>query len=265
LVRKSDVQHRGRVVTAEGTTTSLELPRLGRVTRSTQVLDSLVAAIGASRFEPGYLPTELELSESMGVSRTTVRAALRSLEQIGLIERRQGRGTRLRSNVTPEVLALHGLMPFSTLLQQRHHVTTECSIAVHDALPPDTSERLRRSGPGYELSRVLYADAQPAVAMEEWFPVDATVRALESDDCDRLSILDLADSVFRVRIDHAVATVMAKSAGRHQQRVLGLKLRAPFLFLDETFYSLDEQPIAVSFVSVNPSFVQFSIFRQARP
>lgn len=56
----------------------------------------LQAAISSGRREPGsVLPGEIELAETHGVSRATVRAALSLLEKEGLVERRRGTGTRV--------------------------------------------------------------------------------------------------------------------------------------------------------------------------
>jgi DNA-binding GntR family transcriptional regulator len=41
------------------------------------------------------LPTELELQEEFGLSRHTVREALRQLIDMGLVRRRQGSGTQV--------------------------------------------------------------------------------------------------------------------------------------------------------------------------
>lgn len=43
------------------------------------------------------LPNELELAEQFGVSRSTVRAALGELQQVGMISRRRNAGTRVES------------------------------------------------------------------------------------------------------------------------------------------------------------------------
>jgi len=50
-----------------------------------QVLDSLRQAIIDGRLAPGARLTERELTEMLGVSRTVVREALRSLEAEGLV------------------------------------------------------------------------------------------------------------------------------------------------------------------------------------
>ena len=54
--------------------------------------DKLREAIMTQRFKPGHHLVERELCEQTGVSRSSVREALRHLEAEGLIERRSGRG-----------------------------------------------------------------------------------------------------------------------------------------------------------------------------
>jgi GntR family transcriptional regulator len=48
--------------------------------------------------ETGQLMTEAELGKHFGVSRITIRSAIRPLVDEGLLERERGRGTFLRSN-----------------------------------------------------------------------------------------------------------------------------------------------------------------------
>lgn len=71
--------------------------------RYRQLADELLADVRAGRIRVGdTLPGELELVERFGVSRHTVREALRLLGELGLIERRQGVGTVLRSRESNE-------------------------------------------------------------------------------------------------------------------------------------------------------------------
>src|SRR5512132_1649736 len=65
-----------------------------RKTLTEIALQELRQAILGGTFRPGsQLPTEAELCEMLGVSRTVVREALRVLEEDGLVARRHGVGT----------------------------------------------------------------------------------------------------------------------------------------------------------------------------
>lgn len=71
------------------------------------------------KLQPGdKLPSERELAEILGVSRGSIRDAIRSLELLGLVEPRQGAGTIVRE-VTADAL----VNPLANMLvRQREHV-----------------------------------------------------------------------------------------------------------------------------------------------
>lgn len=63
-----------------------------------QIVKQLRELIREQQIEPGdKLPSERMLSEKLGVGRSTIREALRSLELLGIIETRHGGGTFLAS------------------------------------------------------------------------------------------------------------------------------------------------------------------------
>jgi DNA-binding GntR family transcriptional regulator len=73
-----------------------------RTTRYAQLAGELLAAIHAGDYPVGeLLPTEMALCQRHGVSRITVRAAIRELELRGLVSRRAGVGTRVESQASP--------------------------------------------------------------------------------------------------------------------------------------------------------------------
>ena len=86
-----------------------------------QLFEELGQAIQKGAFVPGQrLPTEAELMEQYGVSRTTVTRTLRDLEHRGVIRRRRGSGTFVKE---PERTAtkqfgmlVHGIEPGSIFL-----------------------------------------------------------------------------------------------------------------------------------------------------
>ncbi|MBX3582723.1 MAG: transcriptional regulator NanR [Rhizobiaceae bacterium] len=69
-----------------------------------EVLDRLISAISTSEFPPGsQLPSERELMTMIGVGRPSIREAMLSLQQMGLIRISHGERARV-INPTPEVL-----------------------------------------------------------------------------------------------------------------------------------------------------------------
>jgi GntR family transcriptional repressor for pyruvate dehydrogenase complex len=82
------------------------------VSVSSEVSKRLEQLIGSGRFEDGArLPPERELAASLMVSRASVREAVHELWLKGLVERRRGRGTFVRSPEparTEFLTALHG-------------------------------------------------------------------------------------------------------------------------------------------------------------
>ncbi len=68
---------------------------------SRQVFEQVKQAIDDRTIEPGSrLPSERELSATFGVSRTTIREAIKSLASLGLLEVRQGVGTIVSPGAT---------------------------------------------------------------------------------------------------------------------------------------------------------------------
>jgi GntR family transcriptional repressor for pyruvate dehydrogenase complex len=74
---------------------------------SQKIVDRLLSLIKEKQLKPGdRLPPERELAVSMGVSRPSLREALRALSIMNIIENRQGSGTYITS-LEPERLVEH--------------------------------------------------------------------------------------------------------------------------------------------------------------
>src|SRR5215831_13281821 len=73
------------------------------------------------KLQPGdKLPSERELAETLGVSRSSIRDAIRSLELLGLVEPRQGAGTVVR-----EISASTIMNPLAALLRHKLELVGE--------------------------------------------------------------------------------------------------------------------------------------------
>jgi len=89
--------------------------------RYVQVADALIRDIETDRYPVGtLLPSEHELSDRYGVSRHTLREAMRRLAERGLISRKQGIGTRVTSRTadTRYVASINALEDLFEYTQQ---------------------------------------------------------------------------------------------------------------------------------------------------
>jgi GntR family transcriptional repressor for pyruvate dehydrogenase complex len=75
-----------------------------------QVSEALRQSIHAGEFQPGArLPSEAQLTEAHGVSRTVVREAIAALRADGLVEPRQGAGVFVLESAPPPIFSPHAI------------------------------------------------------------------------------------------------------------------------------------------------------------
>jgi len=92
--RRDDVSPHGGGIDSQALSS---LPRLGRGRLSTLASDTLLSRIVRGVWKPGdRLPSERQLSAQLGMSRASLREAIRSLEAMGMVDVRHGQGVYVR-------------------------------------------------------------------------------------------------------------------------------------------------------------------------
>lgn len=110
--------------------------------RYVQLAETLAGDIAAARYPVGaLLPTEHQLCEQHGVSRATVREALRRLSELGLIAREHGVGTRVlaldaHTNYVLSARSAEEVMGYAveTRLVVKHRRTVKANAALAQRL-----------------------------------------------------------------------------------------------------------------------------------
>jgi len=95
------------------------------------------------------LPSERDLSEQLGISRTSIREALRALEIIGLVESRQGEGNFIKGDIESSMLEplsvmfkLSGGKPLD-ILELRKIIEIESAKLAAQRISDDEKEELK--------------------------------------------------------------------------------------------------------------------------
>jgi GntR family transcriptional regulator, transcriptional repressor for pyruvate dehydrogenase complex len=169
------------------------------------------------RLRPGdKLPSERELAETLGVSRSSIRDAIRSLELLGLVEPRQGAGTVVR-----EISASTIMNPLASLLRHKLELVGEL-LDFRKMLEPPLAARAathRSEEEIDELEEILHRQEtklhRGELAIEEDSEFHYTI-AMASGNSVVLKVLDLLMDLLRDTRERSL-----QSEGRPQRSLAG--------------------------------------------
>ncbi len=206
------------------------------------------------------LPTEQELGQSFGVSRSTVRQALRRLRDLGLVAGIQGVGTRViatqpRSSYELAVRSATEVMGYSdrTLLEIRESamVTADAALAERIGCAPGTHwlhiQGLRQPVPKAKAPPISCVDlyvAEPFAELAQG-PEIVTTPAYRLIARERgLKVADLQQEVTAIALTPAQAAALRAEPG------------SPGLHITRRFHAADGQLLEAT-VNVHPAADRF--------
>jgi len=182
------------------------------------------------KLQPGdKLPSERELAEMLGVSRSSIRDAIRSLELIGMVEPRQGAGTVVR-----EISADSVINPLSTLLTRQRQSVTEL-LDFRKMLEPPLAARAATHASAEEIGEmeeILRRQEQKLqggqVATEEDSDFHYSV-AMASENSVVLKVLDVLMDLLRETRERSLQVEgrPQKSLAGHRRILTAIKRHDP--------------------------------------
>jgi GntR family transcriptional regulator len=202
-----------------------------------QIRQRLLGQVLSGAFKPGEpLPSIQKIAATMGVSQMTVRQALRSLCELGIIYSRQGKGTFI-SRIKLErdfrqVLSFseetrsRGATPHSELVSFRIQAP---GLETRAALALSPQERV------FRLRRVRYADALPMGIECSCLPVHLCPHLLETFDPETSLYQELAER-YGIQLMVTNEVIEVGKASAEEARLLRIAPKSPvFLFTRVSF------------------------------
>lgn len=211
---------------------TVEVVAGGPMTKHAQLRAILLAQIGAEWVAHAAIPSERELMVSYGVSRATVREAIRQLVEEGKLYRVHGKGTfvagaRVESSLHlasfTEDMRRRGLVP-ATLVRRVERVSAP--VEVQAALGVAADERV------WLVERLRLAGGVP-MALEIGHYSPSVAPDLGEHDLAG-SLYELLAQTYGVRIDRAEQTVWAETASVDLATPLGVDVGAPMMVFRRT-------------------------------
>ncbi|MDT5098767.1 MAG: GntR family transcriptional regulator [Mycobacterium sp.] len=218
----------------------------GQTLLADRLRDELLEEITSAQLEPGTkLPTEGELSKRFGVSRATVREAVRGLVEAGYVIRRRGSG----SYVAERRRMPHGLDSTLSYLAMIESAGAHAGMRVLDAVFEQSSKidgplQVGRGEKVLAVERVRTADEQPVIYSRDRIPARLLRDDLDLENLDPSLFALLSSSGHAA--DHATATLRAVASTGFTAKVLGIRRGKPLLYIEEIDYDRDGTPVMLS-------------------
>lgn len=212
-----------------------------------QLNSIILDAIQSGHFKADeQLATESDLAQAYGVSKTTVREALRELVDQGYIRREQGRGTfvsRARLEQGP-----HELTSFTEEMRRRR-IKAGSRILEACVVPADpaTAEKLDVSAGAevFILRRVRLADGEPIGLQTSHVPLEIAP-GLPDQPMENVSLYEILQKKFDLQPARARETHFAVLLNAEDAKLLNVAPGFPALAAERIAYLESGRPLEVT-------------------
>ncbi|HOK16632.1 MAG TPA: GntR family transcriptional regulator [Defluviitoga tunisiensis] len=201
--------------------------------------------IKKNNLKPGdLLPTEAKLEERLGVSRTTVRAAILELQYQGYVIKRQGKGTFVADNIYEERLPL--LKSFTEDAEERGLSASSIVLKKDIILPNEKIAHIlgiSKSEKVLKLSRVRCINDEPIQVSTSYLPLKEIKkmdwREIDFSKASLYKELETAGIV----IDTGEESIYIDLATKLDEKLLNVKAGSPILVAKRVVFNDKKKPI----------------------
>ena len=216
---------------------------------------------------PGsFLPAEPELAKQMGVSRSTLREAMRLFEARGQVVRRRGVGTYV---ARPPHVIESGLEVLSSIETLASQIGVDLESSDLDIRERPAGEQesgwlgISADSPIVELTRVIQADGRPVAYFIDCLPREYLAPE-DVDDSFTGSVLSLLLERGWPPLDKSQAEITAKAADGDIAAGLGVKPGDVLLHLEARLLAEDGAVVDHSQSYFLPGTFRFSVVRRVQ-
>lgn len=221
-------------------------------------LGNLIAAT-----KPGdRLPTEPKLAKELGVSRATLREAMRTFETQGMIRRRQGSGTFVTH---PTQIIESGLEVLESIESIAERIGLEVQmgrLTVEQRIPTAAEARALQLDKGCQvlsLTRVMLAEGRPVAYLIDIIP-DCYLKEADLDENFTGSVLDLLKT--SLMLQSSRCEINAVTATSEAAKALGIQRGDVLLRFEAILYSEAGEIVDYSFSYFLPGVFRFHVVRK---
>ncbi len=231
---------------------------------TTHQLHEKLASLIASRQPGERLPSEPELARQMGVSRATLREAMRTFETQGLIRRRQGSGTYV---IHPAHVIESGLEVLESIETLAERIGLQVSMgALQVERRPGSLQETQALGlPAQaevtQVKRVIHAEGRPVAYLVDILPVQVLAPQDIPEEFSG-SVLDLLLQRGEPALLSSRTEINAVNAASETARALGIQRGDVLLRFEALLYDDRGAVVDYSFSYFLPGYFRFHVVRR---
>jgi GntR family transcriptional regulator len=228
-----------------------------------QRLQGLLSNLITSTPPGAKLPAEPDLARQLGVSRATLREAMRSFEGQGIIRRRQGVGTFVVGQPPVIETGLEVLESIETLAQRIGLPVNMGELQIRQAAAEEEEAAALNIPKGTSLTRVtrvIYTDDRPIAYLVDTLPVDVLFFT-ELETGFTGSVLDLLLRRGGPRLTHSRSEIRATGATSEVARSLQVQRGDVLLQFVAQLFAENGRVVDYSYSYFLPGYFRFHVNR----
>ncbi len=222
-----------------------------------QVAAQLEQAIVDGELVPGErIPNEMTLADELGLSRPTMRQALQTLVDKGMLVRKRGVGTQVVKSQIRRQVELTSLN--DDLIRTGQDPSTRVlSLGREPADPATAAElRIKASEPIWRVERLRSIGEQPLALMSNVIP--CSIIDLEAVDLSRRGLYQtLRSAGVHIRVAHQ--QIGARKADAREARLLTERRGSPLLTMRRTAYDDAGSAVELGLHTYRPDLYSFEV------
>jgi GntR family transcriptional regulator len=231
---------------------------------NSHILHEQLRQLIASTAPGDRLPSEPALAADLGVSRATLREAMRTFETEGLIHRRQGVGTFVIHPSQVIESGLEVLQSITTLANNLKRPVQMSDFEIVRRKPTEQELEHLNMGQSTHVSAVTWsmeAEGRPVAYLIDVLPEDVlNIKELEQDFNG--SVLDLMLRRGELRLTTSDAAINAVAASSEVARALGIQRRDVLLYFEATLFTAEGRAVDFSNSYYLPGYFRFHVVRR---
>ncbi len=244
-----------------------KLPKIDNVQISTKIKKTLIDSLKSGAFQgETRFPTEKNMAEQLGVSRTVLRDALGALEAEGYITRRRSIGTTINQHIVTADTRIDLQQEFQEIIRNTGHEAGFRLIGagyVQEAELFSEEESVVSSEKYLRVEKLFTADGEPAILSADYVPESIILeKDFKMDVFNEISIFEFLEEYCSREAFMSLSDINPICPSDRHRELLKITDNSPALGLRENVFDIDQNTVVKADVVIKSGIFNLQLLRK---